>query len=84
MKKIFFIISIVEIYWEISKFKVYNETLPTDNTPNVIMNGTKKIQMKFRKIKFQDLHCFITMAISEFANSFELNELNELKKCLIS
>ena len=33
--------------------------------------------MKFRNIKFLDSLFFISMALSEFANSFELNELKK-------
>ena len=56
---------------------IMKNLLPSDTPPSVIMNGTKIIQMKFRNIKFLDSYCFIPMALSEFANSFELNELKK-------
>ena len=56
---------------------IMKNLLPSDTQPNVIMNGTKIIQMKFRNIKFLYSNCFIPMALSKFANSFELNELKK-------
>ena len=56
---------------------IINNLLPSDTPPTVIINGTKIIQMRFRNIKFLDSHCFIPMALSEFATSFELSELKK-------
>ena len=56
---------------------IINYLLPSDIPPTVIINGTKIIQMRFRNIKFLDSHCFIPMALSEFATSFELSELKK-------
>ena len=56
---------------------ILKNLLPSDNTPTAIINGTKIIQIKFRKIKFLDSHCFIPMALAEFSNSFELTELKK-------
>ena len=56
---------------------IIKNLLPDDLMPTAIINGTKIMQIKFRKIKYLDSHCFIPMPLSEFSSCFELNELKK-------
>ena len=50
---------------------IIKNLLPDDLMPTAIINGTKIMQIKFRKIKYLDSHCFIPMPLSEFSSCFE-------------
>ena len=51
--------------------------LPTDQKPNVILNGSKLLSISFRDIKYKDSHCFISQPLSAFPKTFDLNELKK-------
>ena len=48
-----------------------------DKTPNVLMNGSKIICLKFRKIKIIDSLSFIPMPLEKFSKTFDIKELKK-------
>jgi len=47
-----------------------NYMLPSDKTPDIILNGTKILSIQFRDIKIIDSYSFLAMALAEFPKTF--------------
>jgi hypothetical protein len=48
-----------------------------EKTPNVLMNGSKILCLKFRKIKKIDSLSFIPMPLEKFSKTFDIKELKK-------
>jgi hypothetical protein len=48
-----------------------------DKTPNVLMNGSKILCLKFRKIKIIDSLSFIPKPLEKFSKTFDIKELKK-------
>jgi len=53
---------------------ILSSFLPNDTMPSVLVNGTKILSIKFRKLKLIDSHSFLSMPLSEFSSTFNLKE----------
>jgi hypothetical protein len=60
----------------LKEFKIKNK-LPTDNVPEILLNGSKLLVIKFMGIKIIDSINFIPMALSKMPKTFGLNELKK-------
>jgi len=49
--------------------------LPTDTMPNILLSGTKVLRSKFRKLKLIDSYSFLSCPLSEFSNTFNLQDM---------
>jgi hypothetical protein len=48
-----------------------------DKTPDVLMNGSKILSLKFRKIKIIDSLSFLPMPLDKFSKTFDIKELKK-------
>ena len=48
-----------------------------DKTPDVLMNGSKILSLKFRKIKIIDSLSFLPMPLDKFSKTFDIKELKD-------
>jgi len=51
--------------------------LPPDNVPEILLNGSKLLVIKFLGIKIKDSINFIPMALAKMPNTFTLLELKK-------
>ena len=56
---------------------IIKNILPTDNVPEILLNGSKLLVIKFMGIKIIDSINFIPMALSKMPKTFGLNELKK-------
>jgi hypothetical protein len=56
---------------------IIKNLLPTDNVPEILLNGSKLLVIKFQGIKIKDSINFIPMALAKMAKTFSLSELKK-------
>ena len=56
---------------------IINNLLPTDNLPEILLNGSKLLVIKFNGVKIIDSINFIPMALSKLPKTFGLAELKK-------
>ena len=56
---------------------IINNLLPTDNLPEILLNGSKLLVIKFNSVKVIDSINFIPMALSKLPKTFGLTELKK-------
>jgi hypothetical protein len=56
---------------------IIKNLLPTDNVPELLLNGSKLLVIKFLGIKIKDSINFIPMALTKMPKTFSLSELKK-------
>ena len=56
---------------------IINNLIPTDKFPEVLLNGSKLLIIKFNGLKIIDSINFIPMALSKLPKTFGLSELKK-------
>ncbi|CAF0964145.1 unnamed protein product [Brachionus calyciflorus] len=54
---------------------IISSFLPTDTMPHILLSGTKVLSIKFRKLKLIDSYSFLSCPLSEFLNTFNLQDM---------